>query len=140
MVAAVHHGLAHAVTVHGVERGHVHGVDVVAWRRHDVHAHVHTRHGGQRPGGCLHGHALGGARVHLLLLVVGQRGRLGACRDVTLGGHLGLDPLRGGDAHVALQHHGRRAAEVRGRGHGGLHLGVGDSMWGLGQGHQAGVL
>lgn len=137
MVAAVHHGLAHAVAIHGVEGGHVHGVDVVARCRHYVHAHA--RHGCQRPGRRLHGHSLRRPGVHLPL-VVRQRGGLGACGDVTLGGHLGLDPLRGRDAHVALQHHGRRRAEIRGRGHGGLHLWVGDSMRGLGQGHQAGVL
>lgn len=107
MVATVHHGLAHAVAVHGVEGGHVHGVDVVGLCRHDVHAHVHAWHGGQRPGWRLHGDSLWRPGVHLLL-VVRQRGRLGACRDVIFGGHLRLDPLRGRDAHVALQHHGWR--------------------------------
>lgn len=139
MVAAVHHGLAHAVTIHGVERGHVHGVDVVGRRRHDVDAHVHAGHGGQCPGRRLHGHRLGRPAVHLLL-VVGQRGRLGAHGDVAFGGHLSLDPLGGGHAHIALQHHGGRGAEAGGRGHGGLHLGVGDPVGGLGQGHQARVL
>lgn len=90
MVAAVHHRLAHAVAVEG---WHVHGVDVVGWGRHDVHAHVHARHAGQRPGRSLHGHSLRRPSVHLLLVVVRQRRGLGAGRDVTLGGHLGLDPL-----------------------------------------------
>lgn len=100
MVATVHHRLAHAVAIHGVEGGHVHGVDIVAWRRHDVHAHVHAWHGGQRPGRRLHGYSLCRPGVHLLL-VVGQRHRLGACRDVVLRCHLG-HPLRGRDAHVGL--------------------------------------
>lgn len=73
MVATVHHGLAHAVAIHGIKGGHVHGVDIVRWCRHDVHAHVHARHGSQRPGRCLHGHSLRRPGVHLLL-VVRQRG------------------------------------------------------------------
>lgn len=64
MVATVHHGLAHAVTVN------VHRVDVVGRRRHDVHAHVHAWHGRQCPGRRLHGHGLWRSRIHLLLVVV----------------------------------------------------------------------
>lgn len=61
VIAAVHHRLGHAVPVHGVEsvHVHVHGVDIVGWRWHQVHTHVHAPLHRQSPCRTLHGYSLG---------------------------------------------------------------------------------